>query len=900
MNREPSLASSPDIAVIGYAARVPGAGNAGQFWENLTNGVEAIRFFSAGELESVGVSKTRLDEPHYVKAGAPLAQLDAFDAGFFGISPRDAGIMDPQHRLFLESAWEALEHAGYAPGTFTGSTGVFAGSGTNAYLIQNLLSDPDLVETEGLFLLRQTGNDKDVLATRISYQMNLRGPSLNIQTGQSTSLVAVHLACQTLLHQGCDMAIAGAVSIELPHAVGYRYRQNEVLSRDGHCRAFDAASTGTVFGSGLGIVILRRLSDALATGDTVHAVIKGTAINNDGNRKGGFLAPSVAGQVEVITNALAAAGVEPGSIDYIETHGTGTPIGDPIELNALSQVFGERTSPLKIGSVKTNVGHLDTAAGMAGLIKTVAALSHGQIPPTLNFKNFDPKLASETAKLQVVEQLTEWKSIDGPRRAGVTSLGIGGTNAHVVLEESPQSAPSQAGRTVSLFAFSAKSDTALNDATLAFADHLRQFPEQNLADAAYTQHVGRSEFAHRRFFIARDPQEALQLAELTKSSAVITGKASDAGTVAFLFSGQGSQYCNMGREIYQTERVFRKWLDVCAEQAKPHMGIDFRDVLYPPEAELAHAAEQIKLTWNAQPILFSFEYALAQLWLSWGVRPAKLVGHSLGEYTAACLSGVFTLEDVIPLICTRGNLMKKVSEGAMLAVGQSEKEVARWIKDDLCLAAVNGLEQCVISGPTAAILALRDQLKQEGIPSHRLETSHAFHSGSIDPVLEMFMDALRQKKMRAPQIPIISNVTGTWLKDKEATDPAYWARHFRGTVRFHDGLKALESDPGCFLLEVGPGETLCTFARRNRAKDSQQKICPTLPRSGGKTGEVAGVLAGRLIGTSGKCLVDHTGQGNRQVACAHGDKQRCDRAGAAATLATTAGHRPGGCPYGFL
>ena len=836
-------ATRSDIAVIGYAARVPGAGSAQQFWENLEAGVESIRAFSAEELESVGVSKARLEDPHYVRAGAPLHQPDAFDAAFFGISPRDAAIMDPQHRLFLESAWEALEHAGYAAGTFTGSTGVFAGSGTNAYLIQNLLSDPELVETEGMFLLRQTGNDKDVLATRLSYQMNLRGPSLNIQTGQSTSLVTVHVACQTLLHKGCDMAIAGAVSIELPHAVGYRYRQNEVLSRDGHCRAFDAASTGTVFGSGLGIVILRRLSDAIAAGDTIHAVIKGTAVNNDGNRKGGFLAPSVAGQVEVIEAALAAAGVDPASVDYIETHGTGTPIGDPIELNALSQVFSHRERQLKIGSVKTNVGHLDTAAGMAGLLKAIMALERRQIPATLHFKNFHPQLASDTARLQMVDRLTDWTSADGPRRAGVTSLGIGGTNAHVVLEEAPDLAPSAAGRTTYLLTLSAKSDAALEDATQALAGHLRKFPAENLADVAHTLHVGRSEFAHRRAFVCRDHQEALRIAEQPPSSAMITGKTVEAPSVAFLFSGQGSQYCNMGREIYQTESVFRQWLDECAVQAQPHMGLDFRDILYPPEAGLGQASEQIKLTWNAQPILFAFEYALARLWMSWGVRPAKLVGHSLGEYTAACLSGVFTLEDVIPLICARGNLMKKVSEGAILAVGLSEVEIGSWIKNGLDLAAVNGLEQCVISGPTADILALKDELKKEGIPSHRLETSHAFHSSSIEPVLDAFMNVVRQKKMRAPQIPIISNVSGTWLTEKEATDPAYWARHFRGTVRFHDGLKVLQTDRACFLLEVGPGETLCTFARRNRPKESPQKIFPSLPRAGGKNGDLSGLLS---------------------------------------------------------
>jgi len=842
MNHEDSIESASDIAIIGYAARFPGAENATQFWENLSHGVESIRSFSVKELESVGISKTRLQDPDYVRAGAPLSHLDAFDASFFGISPREAAIMDPQQRFFMESAWEALEHAGYAPGTFAGSTGVYAGSGPNSYLINNLLSDPELVEKEGIFLLRHTGNDKDVLATRLSYQMNLRGPSLAVQTACSTSLVAVHLACQSLLHFDCDMAIAGAVSIEIPHAIGYLYRQNEIQSHDGHCRAFDANATGTVFGSGMGIVVLRRLSDAIAAGDTIHAVIKGTAVNNDGNRKVGFLAPSVEGQVDVILEALAVAGVAPSSIDYLETHGTGTPIGDPIELSALGQVFANRERQLKIGSVKTNIGHLDTASGMAGLLKTVQALGHRQIPPTLHFKTLNPLIDTGKTKLEVVDKLTEWTTTEGPRRAGVTSLGIGGTNAHIILEEPPETAPGQSARPVRLFTLSTKSTAALDDATQALAGHLRQFPDENLDNTAYTLHVGRSAFAHRRIFVARDHQEALQRADLRHSSTVATGKTSDPRTVAFLFSGQGSQYVNMGREIYQTEPVFRKWLDICADLARPLLGLDFRDILFPPEATAVQAAEQLKLTWNAQPILFAIEYALAQLWMSWGVRPARLIGHSLGEYTAACVSGIFTLEDALSLVCARGELMRKVSEGAMLAVSQTETETVRWINDVLSLAAVNGPEQCVISGPTAAIIALKDRLKENGIHSHRLETSHAFHSSSIDPVLDLFVEMVRKKQLRAPKIPLISNVTGTWLTASEATDPAYWARHFRQTVRFNDGLRELQADPVGFLLEIGPGETLCALSRHSVEKEARQRIFPSLPRPREKYSDLSAML----------------------------------------------------------
>jgi len=823
-----------DIAVIGYAARVPGAVNAAKFWDNLCHGVESIRTFSVKQLESVGVSKTLLQDPDYVRVGAALTDLDAFDAGFFGISPQDAAIMDPQQRLFMENAWEAMEHAGYAPGTFQGSTGVFTGSGPNSYLIYNLLSDPELVEREGIFLLRHTGNDKDVLATRLSYQMNLRGPSVNVQTTCSTSLVAVHLACESLLHFTCDMALAGAVSIELPHAIGYQYRQNEIQARDGHCRAFDADATGSVFGSGMGAVILRRLSDAIAAGDTIHAVIKGSAVNNDGSRKVGFFAPSVEGQVEVILEALGAADVDPSSIDYIETHGTGTAIGDPIEMAALSRVFAGRERPLKIGAVKTNIGHLDTAAGLAGLLKTVMALRRRKIPATLHFKKLNPLVDASKLQFQVIDRLTEWESADGPRRAGVTALGIGGTNAHVILEEPPEPAPTQPGRPVRLFTLSAKTPAALDDATRNLASHLRQFPDENLDDTAYTLHVGRSEFAHRRMFVARDYSEALQRAEQPGPTSVATGKISDLQSVAFLFSGQGPQHCDMGRELYQTEPVFRKWIDACAALAQPHLGFDFREMLYPAEAAAAESAKQIKQTWNAQPILFAVEYALAQLWISWGIRPAKLIGHSLGEYPAACLSGVFTLEDAISIVCVRGALMKKVSEGAMLAVSLSEADAARWITGSLSLATVNAPEQCVISGPTAEVLALKEKLKEQEIASHRLETSHAFHSSLLDPVLDFFVQQVREKQLRAPQIPIVSNVTGSWLTEKEATDPAYWGRHFREAVRFSEGMKTLQADPVGFLLEMGPGDVLCGLARQNAPKEKRPKIFQSLPRSGDK------------------------------------------------------------------
>jgi acyl transferase domain-containing protein len=841
MNLEDSHDPSSDIAIIGYAARFPGAENAAEFWANLCQGVESIRSFTAEELESVGVSKSILKDPDYVRAGAPLSHIDAFDAAFFGISPREAAIMDPQQRFFLESAWEALEHAGYAPGTFRGSTGVFAGSGPNSYLIDNLLSDQALVDKEGMFLLRHTGNDKDVLATRVSYQMDLRGPSLNIQTACSTSLVAIHYACQSLLHLGCDMALAGAVTIEIPHAVGYQYRQNEIQSHDGHCRAFDANATGTVFASGVGIVVLRRLSDALAARDTIHAVIKGTAVNNDGSRRVGFLAPSVEGQVEVIQEAIGVAGVTPSSIDFVETHGTGTPIGDPIELSALSRAFASRQRPLKIGSVKNNIGHLDTAAGMASVLKTVLALQHRQIPPTLHFKTLNPLVDTSKTKLEVVDRLTDWEAMAEPRRAGVTSLGIGGTNAHIILEEAPPALSSESKRPVRLFTLSAKTAPALEEAMRNLASHLRHFPDENLDDIAHTLHVGRNEFVHRRMFVARDRQEAMERAELRHGSTVATGKSTEQNSVAFLFSGHGGQYCKMGQELYQTEPVFREWIDTCATLAHSHIGFDFRELLFPTD-KAAEAEEQIKLTWNAQPILFAIEYALAQLWISWGIRPTKLIGYSLGEYAAACLSGVFSLEDAIALVCARGNLMKKTGKGAMLAVSFPEAEVTRRLKEPLSLAAVDSFQQCVISGPVDDVLALKAELDKAGITSLQLDASHAFHSAAIDPLLKIFTEIVQEKQLHAPRIPLISSVTGTWLTEQEATDPAYWARHFRDTMRFSDGLKELLSSSVDFLIEIGPGDVLCTLGRQSAAKDARQKFFPSLPKQNGEHTDLSTML----------------------------------------------------------
>ena len=819
------------IAIVGMAGRFPGARNIAAFWQNLKNGLEAIRPFSDAELLAAGVSADELAQPEYVKSGVVLEDLDMFDAAFFGFSPKDASIMDPQHRIFLECAWEALEDAGHAPSSFAGSIGVYAGSRMNSYMIHNLLTNSRLVASAGLFLIRQTGNDKDVLATRVSYELDLHGPSISVQTACSTSLVAVHLACQSLLNQECDMALAGGVTIEFPHGRGYLYREGEILSRDGHCRAFDADSSGTVFSSGAGIVVLRRLEDALADRDAIHAVILGSAINNDGARKIGYLAPSVDGQSEVINEALGVAGVGASDISYVETHGTGTKVGDPIEVKALTQAFRESTQSkgyCAIGSLKTNIGHLDTAAGVAGLIKTVLALWHRQIPPSLHFRKPNPLIDFEKSPFYVNTGLTEWKAERGPRRAGVTSLGIGGTNAHVVLEEAPplkrHAAPK---KPYQLLVLSAKTASALEQASQNLSTYLQEHGELPLQDVAYTCQLGREPFAHRRAVVAATTEEACTLLNKSVARLVFTGQA--AATVpgaVFMFSGQGSQYVNMGRELYETEAVFRAQLDHCAERLIPDLGLDLRTLLYPPEEDLAAAAQKLSHTGFTQPALFSIEYALAQWWIAHGITPSAMIGHSIGEYAAACVAGVLSLEDGLHLSAIRGRLMGEMPSGSMLSVAAAADMLS--LPKELALAATNGPEQCVVSGPTDAIQKFARELEKRAIPCRLLHTSHAFHSAMMDPMLESFRSHLAKVSLSPPKIPYLSNVTGTWITAAEATDTGYWTRHLRNTVRFTEGLAELFRDPARAFLEVGPGQALTSLTRQHPGKPKSSKVQPSM------------------------------------------------------------------------
>jgi acyl transferase domain-containing protein len=837
------------IAVVGMSGRFPGARTPEQLWANLRAGVESITFFAPDGMELPEEHRGAAADPRYVRASGVLEDVEWFDAEFFGFTAREAEITDPQQRLFLECAWEALESAGCDPARFDGRIGVYGGGSASTYHQHNLLPNHALRESLGPLHIA-LGNERDYLTTVVSYKLNLKGPSATVLTTCSTSLVATHFACQALLAYQCDLALAGGVSVRVPHRVGYRHQPGGIFSPDGHCRAFDARAQGTVAGSGAGVVALKRLADALADGDEIHAVILGTAVNNDGAAKVGFTAPSVEGQAEVIAEAQAMAGVEADTISYVETHGTGTALGDPIEVAALAEVFGGGGLPggrCALGSVKTNLGHLDAAAGVAGLIKTVLALKHAEIPPSLHFETPNPELRIGDTPFFVNAALTPWRTGGGPRRAGVSSFGIGGTNAHVVVEEAPPAPPSGPSRPWQLLVLSARTPSALEAATERLADHLRRHPELPLADVAHTLQVGRSGFDHRRAVSCRGTAEAAAALASRDPDRVRTAAAPalPGRPVAFLFPGQGAQYPGMARGAYAAEPAFRAEVDRCAEMLRPHLGLDLRTVLFPPEAHADAAAERLDRTELAQPSLFVVEYALAKLWMSWGVRPDSMIGHSVGEYVAACLAGVFPLEQALALVSARGRLMQALPPGAMLAVPLPEAEVVPLLGGGMSLAAVNAPDACVVSGPREAAAALEERLARAGHPVRRLRTSHAFHSAMMDPALEEFAELVRGAAPRPPEVPFVSNLTGEWITPGQATDPRYWAAHLRHTVRFAAGVDLLCAEPDRAMLEVGPGGALGSLARRSPAAGDERVVVRTLSRDGEDSvdGAQAGALA---------------------------------------------------------
>jgi amino acid adenylation domain-containing protein len=847
------------IAIIGMSGRFPGAENVEEFWANLVAGKETVSFFSDAEMAEAGLDPVALKRAgNYIPARGVLKDADCFDAAFFGIHPKEAEVTDPQQRVFLEACWTALERAGYAPNQMRGSVGVFAGVTFNTYYLHALHSRPELIDLVGPELVMY-GNEKDYLTTRVAYKLGLKGPALNVSTACSTSLVAVGQACQSLLTYQCDVALAGGASVRVPQQRGYYYDEGNIGSSDGHTRTFDAQAAGTVFSNGVAVVVLKRLEDAVNDGDHIYAVIKGAALNNDGSQRVSFGAPGVEGQSEVIAMAHALAGIDPRSISYVEAHGTATPLGDPIEIAGLTKAFRMSTDAKQfcgIGSVKTNVGHLDAASGVTGLIKTALSLYNKTIPASLHFTKPNPKLDLENSPFYVNANLQEWKTKSGePRRAGVSSFGTGGTNAHVVLEETPDLPSSGASRPWQLLVLSAKTTDALDRAAANLAEYLQRLAvpsdaaeaARELADAAFTLQVGRSEFTQRRIVACQDAADGSAALLARDAKRVFTHHQQwREPPVVFMFPGQGAQYAGMGAELYRTEETFRAEVDRCAELLKPVLKKDIRTVMFPKAGAEKESEELLVQTRFTQPALFVIEYALAKLWMSWGVKPAAMIGHSVGEYVAGCLAGVFTLEDALTLIARRAELVQAQPGGTMLAIRLPEAEVLPLLNPQITIAAINSVNLCVVSGPYDAIDALEEQLAAKKIAARRLNTSHAFHSPMMEPVLAPFTELLRKVKLGEPQIPYVSNVTAKWINAAEAASPEYWAGHVRQTVRFADGVAEFMKDPRNVLLEVGPGQTLSTLARQHPSRTADQTVLASLPLAGAQ--ELRGLLEalGRL------------------------------------------------------
>jgi len=814
------------------SGRFPGARDIDQFWRNLCAGVESITHFQDSQLQDSFDAETRASA-NFVKARPILADVELFDAPFFGIYAKEAELMDPQHRIFLECSWESLEDAGYDPATYPGAIGVFAGSSLNTYFLHNVCADRRTIneftssfQVGGYPMLLGAG--QDFLATRVSYKLDLKGPSLTVQSACSTSLLAIAKACQSLLLYESDMALAGGVSISFPQHRGYQHLEGGMVSADGRCRPFDADANGTIFGSGAGVVLLKRLEDAIADGDHVYAVIRGSGVNNDGASKVGYTAPSVDGQASVIQMALASAGVDARSISYVECHGTATPLGDPIEIAGLCKAFAASTDDRQfcaIGSVKGNVGHLDAAAGVTGLIKAALALKHGVLPPSLHFKRPNPQIDFPATPFFVNAALTPWSATATPRRAGVSAFGVGGTNVHIVLEEPPATLslrPADSNERSQLLVLSARSVPALVEARQRLAAHLRRQDLLLLPEVAYSLQTGRRPFDHRLAVLARDIPDAVAKLEAASGEArgVHTGvRRSKSGAVVFMFPGQGSQYPGMGRDLFDRESVFRGCIERCAAILRPLMSEDLLTLLYPAEPS-PEASQRLMMTVAAQPAIFSVEYALANLWMSWGIEPAAMIGHSVGEFVAAVIAGVLSLEDALAIVAARGRLMQALPGGAMLAVRLPEAELQPLLPPTLSLAAINGPALCVVAGPFEPVEDLEKLLLARNVVSRRLHTSHAFHSAMVEPVIEPLRRQLQAVKLSAPLIPYVSCVTGDWMRPELAISPDYWARHAREPVRFADGITKITAGEPMMLVEVGPGtalSTLATQATRGRA-----------------------------------------------------------------------------------
>ncbi len=824
----PAPAQSAAVAVIGMAGRFPKAPDLDAFWQVLRDGVECGARFSEEELRASGIAERWLRDERYVPVRAVLDDVDRFDASFFGFSPKEAERTDPQVRLFLEAAYVALESAGYDPLRTPGAVGVYAGSAPNNYHRNNLLGNRAYVEAADAFDLALT--DVSFLATRASYKLNLRGPAVEVYTACSTSLVAVVQACESVLTGQSDMALAGGVFVGVPQRVGHLYREGEIFSPDGRCRPFDSGAQGTFSGEGVGVVLLKRLDRAIEDGDPIRAVIAGAALNNDGANKVGFTAPSVEGQAAVIRAAQQAAGIDPSSIGYVECHGTATPLGDPIEVAALSKAFGEseRQQYCALGSVKANIGHADTAAGVAGLIKAVLALEHEAIPPSPNFEEPNPEIDFAASPFYVADRLQPWSRGASPRRAAVSSFGIGGTNAHVVLEEAPASPARAAARPQHLVTLSAKTEAALDAYRQALAARLRAEPDLDPGEVAATTQRSRSGFEHRCFTVGADAVALAAALESGNARQLISGvRGAEHPPVAFMFPGQGAQYVGMGRELYEHAAVYRDAFDRCAALLTEPLGLDLREVVYPSEPAEEHTA-QLSQTRVTQPAMFAVEYALAMLWESWGVRPAAVIGHSIGEYVAATLAGVFSLEDALRLVAERGRMMQELPAGDMLSVGLPEGEVQPLLNGELSLSAINGPSSCVVGGPRDAVAQLQEELARQDLPCRLLHTSHAFHSSMMEPMSAPFRAVVAGVQPAPAQLPCASTVTGEWIEPELWADADYWVRNLRDPVRFATGARTVLDNPELVLLEVGPGQTLSALVRQQGKRARGRAVVPSM------------------------------------------------------------------------
>jgi acyl transferase domain-containing protein len=830
-----------EIAVIGMAGRFPGARNIEEFWENLKIGIESISFFSEKELEEAGVPPGLLQNPNYIKALPQVEDIECFDADFFDYTPKEAEIMDPQMRVFHECAYHALEDAGCDPYSYDKLIGCYAGASVNFYWQWKSFLKEEL-NMAGLFEARQLF-DKEYLCTRVAHKLNLRGPAINMQTACSTSLAAIHMACQGLLSGECDLALAGGVSLPYIKKEGYLYRKGGmILSSDGHCKVFEARSDGTVFGNGVGVVLLKRLREAVEDRDNIYAVVKGSFINNDGLNRGGFTAPSAAGEAAAIQTALQIADVPPEGIGYVETHSTGTPLGGPIELEGLKLAYNtDKKKFCALSCVKTNVGHLNIASGVTGFIKAVLALKHRLIPPTLHFHIPDPAADLENSPFFVNITLSPWKNDAYPLRAGVNSFGIGGTNAHVILEQAPvfgrqkteDSGRSQGrgevpspSREYQLIVLSAKTPTALENMTTNLAQYLEKNPDIDLQDIAYTLMVGRRTLKHRGMLVCSDVAEALRKFSLPKPGKLHTSFTElEKRPVIFMFSGLGSQYVNMGKDLYQTEPLFREEMDRCFEILNNMVDYNIKEILYPgavnsplergaPEGRGVSPA--INQTEIAQSAIFIFEYALARLLMNWGIQPYAMIGYSFGEYTAACISGVLSLEDALKMIAARGKLIGKLPAGAMLSVPLTVDKLKPFLDRHprLSLAIDNG-PSCIAAGPVDAIGAFEKEMKEHKYLCMRIQSARALHSPMMEPILKEFTGKIaREITLNEHQIPYISNVTGQWANPEQITQPRYWANHLRAPVRFADGIQQLMKTDSAVFLEIGPGRDLNTLLTR--------------------------------------------------------------------------------------